>query len=174
MHIFFFSDFFPPYIGSLTGVRILSPMSGSPVWGSGIGRRSPKSIWLWGPAGLECRSSTGLGGTDSALGRPTKLHAHWDPAKAVTPQEPESDLPAGLEGLLGRWGPLWLTVGTRTLVAEGPEEIDGHELSLRPLFWHQDLAPPNSLQAPELLSWLASFPLGLSWCLCFFSALIEF
>ena len=81
-----------------------------------------------------------------------RFHAHWDPAKAVTPQEPESDLPAGLAGLLGRWGPLWLTVGARTLVAEGPEEIDGRELSLRPSFWHQDLAPPNSLQAPELLS----------------------
>ena len=70
----------------------------------------------------------------------------------MTPQEPESDLPAGLEGLLGRWGRLWLTVGARTLVAKGLEEIDGRELSLRSSFWHQDLAPPNSLQAPELLS----------------------
>ena len=44
-----------------TGVRVLSLMSGSPVWRSGIRRRRPQSIWLWRPVGLECRSSTGLG-----------------------------------------------------------------------------------------------------------------
>ena len=30
------------------------------AWGTGIGRGSPQSIWLWKPVGLECRSSMGL------------------------------------------------------------------------------------------------------------------
>ena len=30
---------------SPTGVRVLSPMSGPHAWGSGIGRKSPQSIW---------------------------------------------------------------------------------------------------------------------------------
>ena len=35
-------------------------------------------------------------------------------------------------------------------MAEAPENIDQHYLSWRSLFWHQDLALPNSLQTPVL------------------------
>ena len=49
------------------GMRILSPMSGSHAWGSGIGRRSPWSIWHWGQVGLLHRSSTGLGEMETPL-----------------------------------------------------------------------------------------------------------
>ena len=45
----------------------LSPMSGSPAWGSGIGKRSPQSIWHWRSVGLECRSCTGLMETETPL-----------------------------------------------------------------------------------------------------------
>ena len=55
-----------------------------------------------------------------------------------------------LEDLLGRWGQLWLTAGTRALVAEVLGSAHWCELSWRPPFWHQDLAPPNSPKAPVL------------------------
>ena len=45
----------------------------------------------------------------------------------------------------GGRGWLWLTVGTRTLVAEILGSTHWCELSWRLSFWHQDLAPPNSL-----------------------------
>ena len=42
-------------------------MAGSSAWGSGIKRKSPQSIWLWRPVGLDFRSSTGLGETETPL-----------------------------------------------------------------------------------------------------------
>ena len=48
-------------------MTVLSPISDYPAWGSGIGRRSPQSIWLWRPVGLECRGSTGMGETETLL-----------------------------------------------------------------------------------------------------------
>ena len=42
-------------------------------------------------------------------------------------------------------GQPWLTVGTGTLVVEVPGNIHWRELSWRPPFWHQDLAPTKSL-----------------------------
>ena len=54
-------------------MRILSPMTGSPAWGSGIRRRIPQSIWLWSPAELDYRNSTELrGNRDSTLGGRTQ------------------------------------------------------------------------------------------------------
>ena len=44
----------------------LSP-SGFPTWGSGNGRRNYKRIRLWRPAGFDCRTSTGLGETETPL-----------------------------------------------------------------------------------------------------------
>ena len=88
-----------------------APPSGSPAWGSGIGRRSPQSIWLWRPAGLNLKNSTGLGEPET----PLLEGAHkvpWAPGpstKAVTPKEPGLGLPAGLGGSLGQ---LWLSPGT--------------------------------------------------------------
>ena len=49
--------------------------------------------------------------------------------KAVTSQEPGEDLRAGLGGSPGEAGWLWLTVGTRTLVAEVLGSTHWHELS---------------------------------------------
>ena len=40
--------------------------------------------------------------------------------------------------------------GKDTLVVEAPGNTDHHELFQRSPFWHQDPAPPNCLQAPEL------------------------
>ena len=53
-----------------------------------------------------------------------------------------------LEGLWGGGRPLWLTVGTRTLVAEVLTRVSSP--GGQPPPQHQDPAPPNSLQAPVL------------------------
>ena len=81
-------------------------MSGSPAWGSGIRGRSPQSIWLWRPAGLDCRSSTGLGEAETPFLEDAHnvLHVPGPRAKAVTSQEPRPDLPASLGGCPGEAG----------------------------------------------------------------------
>ena len=126
-------------------MRVLSPTSDFPAWGSGIGR-SPMSIGLWRPTGLECRNSTGPGETEIIL---------WEDAHKVscvlgTMAKQWLHRILGetylwvLEGLLeGDW--LWLTVGTRTLVVEAPGNIHWHELSWSLSFWtNQDLVPPTA------------------------------
>ena len=51
-----------------TGVeKVLSSMSGFPIWGSGNGRRNSQRIKLWRLAGFDCRTSTGLGETETPL-----------------------------------------------------------------------------------------------------------
>ena len=47
------------------GVKVLSPTSGFPTWGSGNGRRNSQRIRLWRLAGVDCRTSTGLGETET-------------------------------------------------------------------------------------------------------------
>ena len=49
------------------GVKVLSPTSGFPTWGSGNGRRNSQRIWLWSLAGFDCRTSRGLGETETPL-----------------------------------------------------------------------------------------------------------
>ena len=44
-----------------TGVKLLSPTSGSPAWVSGIGRNSLQRIWFWQLAGFDHRNYTILG-----------------------------------------------------------------------------------------------------------------
>ena len=50
-----------------TGVKVLSPMSGFPTWGSGNGRRNTQRIGLWRPAGFDSETSTGLEETETPL-----------------------------------------------------------------------------------------------------------
>ena len=93
--------------------RVLSPMSGSSAWRSGIGRRSSQSTWLWIPAELDCRNSTGLGEIETPFLEGTrKVSCTPGPReKADTSQEPGPDLPAGLGGSPGEaeggCGSLW-------------------------------------------------------------------
>ena len=81
--------------GSPIGVRVLSPTPGSPARGSGIGKMSSKSSCLWKQVELELhrnggnRESTFEGCTQVFRGTGTY-------SKAATPQEPGTDLPAGL------------------------------------------------------------------------------
>ena len=133
-------------------VRVLSPTLGSPVWGSGIRRRSPQSIWLWRPAGLNCRSSTGVGETETPQWEDAhKFSCAPGPrAKLVTSKEPGPDLPSGLQGspmeggcscgsLLGHKGGWWTYPG---LLIWRLTSCLGH--------LHQYLPSPKSLQAPVL------------------------
>ena len=50
-----------------SGVKVLSPTSGFPTWGSGNGRRNSQRIRLWRLAGFDCRTSTRLGETETPL-----------------------------------------------------------------------------------------------------------
>ena len=50
-----------------TIVKVLSPMSGSPAWGSGNRRRNPQRTWLWKPVVFDPGNSTGLGATETPL-----------------------------------------------------------------------------------------------------------
>ena len=66
---------------------------------SGNGRKSPQTIWLWGPVGFDPRTSTGLretnsttrGGTQSLLCTRTQGKKQW-------PHKTEPDLAAGIGG----------------------------------------------------------------------------
>ena len=73
--------------------------------GSGIGRRSPQSIWLWRPVRLECRSSRGLGETENPL-----LESAHKVSRALGPRAKQwlhrslgQTYLQVLKGLLRRW-----------------------------------------------------------------------
>ena len=50
-----------------TGMKILSPTSGFPTWGSSNGRRNSQRIRLWRLVGFDCRTLTRLGETETPL-----------------------------------------------------------------------------------------------------------
>ena len=78
-----------------------------PSLGSGNGRRNPQRIRLWRPVGFDCRTSTGLGETETPL-----LEGTHEVVRVAGPrgkeQWPHSRLNQTyllmLEGLLKRWG----------------------------------------------------------------------
>ena len=89
------------------GVKVLRTMSGFPAWGSSNRRRNSKRIRLWRLAGLDCRTSTGLGETEIPL-----LEGKHKVVGASGPREQEQwphrrlnqSYLLVLEGLLQRWG----------------------------------------------------------------------
>ena len=116
-------------------------MSGYPAWGSGIGRRSPQRIWLWRPAVLEYRRSTGLGETKTSLleGAHKISHALGPRAKQWLHRRLGQTYLWVLEGLLGRWGSAVAHCGGKETDARGPREYslewalpDVTTLALRP------------------------------------------
>ena len=77
-------------------MRVLNLMSGSPVWGSAIKRRSPQSTQLARP-GASIVSSQARGKQKLRSWRAhTKARAQQDLATAVASEEGETKLPAGL------------------------------------------------------------------------------
>ena len=116
---FFFFRFFPPIHGFSHRSESPEPHVRSPslgVWG--WEKEPPRASGFEGQQGLSAAAPQDWGNKFHSRQR-TKFHVRWDPARAVTPLEPESGLSADLEGLLGRWGRLWLSVGARTLCGQG-------------------------------------------------------
>ena len=128
---------------SPTGVSVLSPMSGSPAWGSGIERRSPQSIWLWRPVGFECRSSPELGETDTLLlegthkvsGQKQRLHRSLGQTYLLVLEGLRGRRGGGRGSLWGQWHWWWRNWGN----------IHQLEVFWKSLFWQQGLSSPNSL-----------------------------
>lgn len=90
---------------------MLSPVAGSPARGPDVERRSPE-LWASKASGARAQELQGLGERRLHSWRaPLRFHEHWDPGKAVTPQESGPDISEAVEGLLGRQGQLLLTVG---------------------------------------------------------------
>ena len=52
-------------------MKVLSPTSGFPTWGSSNRRRNSQRIRLWRLVGFDCRTSTGLGETETPLSEGT-------------------------------------------------------------------------------------------------------
>ena len=123
-------------------------MSGFPIWRSSNGRRNPQRIRLWSPLGFDCRTLTGLGETETPLleGTHKILCAPGPRGKEQWPHRSlNQTYLLALEGFLGEWGWLWLTVGPRTLAAEVLGSTHWWEPS-----WSLPLALPKSLQTPVL------------------------
>ena len=90
-----------------TGVKVLSPISGFPTWGSGNGMRNCKRIRFWSLAGFDCRTSTGLGETETPLleGTHKVVCASGPRGKEQWPHRRlNQTYLLLLEGLLQRWG----------------------------------------------------------------------
>ena len=127
-----------------TGVKVLSPTSVFPTWRSGNGRRNSYRIRLWRLVEFDCRTSTGLGETETPL-----LEGTHKVVCALGPRgrssDPRGDWTVSCRG--GGW--LWLTVRTRTLAAEVLGSTPWRELSQ-----NLPLIPPKS--PGRLQCWVAS------------------
>ena len=126
---------------SPTGVKVLSPISGSPARESGFEGQ-------WGlTAGIP---------QDQGRQKLQSWRAHTGSRAHQDPGEKISDLIRDWARLICQYWKvsceggeqLWLTAGTRTWVAAVLRSTHWCEPSWRPPFSHQDLAPANSLQAP--------------------------
>ena len=87
-------------------VKVLNPMSVSPAWGSDKVTGNPQGIWPWRPAGLDYRTSTELGKTDSSLAgnRQNLVWTNTLRKGVLTTQETEQNYLLVLEGILWRHG----------------------------------------------------------------------
>ena len=77
-----------------------------------------------------------------------RFHVQWDPGQS------NGSIRAWIRTTCRSFRVSWVgrsllqfTVGARTLLVDTPGETHWHQLSWRWLFWHRELAPPNSLQA---------------------------
>ena len=99
------------YITEILPLRVLSPRSGSPVWGCGIRRRNPQNIVLWRSGGLDCRKSTGREKTERPLLEDTHKALGASGPRGKSGDFIRPDLPADLGGSPGEtggtYGSLW-------------------------------------------------------------------
>ena len=127
----------------LIGVKVLSPTSGFPTWGSGNRRRNSQRIRLWRLTGFDCRILIGLGKRETPLLEGTQ--------KVVCTSGPRGRSSDPIRNWATTtcycWriscrgsGWLWLIAGTRTLAVEVLGTTRWHEPS-----WSQPFDPPTSL-----------------------------
>ena len=86
-----------------------------PRLGSSIARRSPQSIWLWRPAGLECGSCTELEGAHKVTCTATQ-------GTGCNHRSLGETYLWVLEDLLGRWGSAVAHCGDKDTGSRGPRE----------------------------------------------------
>ena len=117
--------------------ELLSPKSGSPTCGYGIGRRSSENIWLWKPVASNRKDFT------EPREKETPLLEGTQGLVCTRTQEKVSDfIGAWVRPSCGSWRvswgggmELWLTVGTRAVAAVVPGKANWCELSWRPPYW---------------------------------------
>ena len=126
-----------------TGVKVLSPTSGFPIWGVWKQEKEYLENQTLKPSGIWLQDSDRTGGKrDSTLGGHTQssVHVGTQGKEQWSHRRLNQTYLLALEGLLQRsGGRLWLTVGTRTLAAEVLGSTHWCEPSQSP-----PLAPPKS------------------------------
>ena len=127
---------------------IMSPIPGSPDWGSSI-RRNPQGIWLWRPVGLGRRNPQHCGKRRFHSGRLHTMSSTWQ--KRQPHRRLGQTYLLVFEGLLGRWGAavaLWGHISWRQMQL-GPMLTPARSRHFFHL-WLWDLAPPDNPWAPML------------------------
>ena len=113
------------------------------LWGLESGGWAPRVSGFEGQQGLTAGTPQDWGKEKLHPWRVhTRSHAQWDPGKKQWLHRTLVQTYL-LVLMVSWWGTvqLWLTVRTKTLVADILGSTHWHELSQRPSFWHQDLAP---------------------------------
>ena len=141
------------YYSSPTGVKVISPTSGTPAWGSGNWNLKQKTLetFLWKPEGFvtgipqDCGGSGGGGGGNSTLGESTQdlMHTKTQRKSQWPKKRLDQNLPASIRG-----SPAEARVGYASLQRQ--RHLQWH---LRWLVWafmedtisHWDLTPTNNL-----------------------------
>ena len=131
-----------------TGVKVLSPPSGFPAWGSDS-RSRPLRIWLWRPVGFDRRNSTGLGEAETQLLEGTHK-VSWTQGPRGKKQWPHKKLSQTYMPST-RGSPAEVGGGCGSLWGQGHWQQQFWEV-LTGVSPHRNppLAPPNSLSAPVL------------------------
>ena len=112
---------------SPTAVKILSPTSGFPAWGSRKSTGNPQETWPWRPAGFDDRTSTRLRETETPLSKAqTKLVCTKTQQKGAVP--PLQTEPVSSVQLLSR---VWLLATPWITARQASLSITNSRSSLR-------------------------------------------
>ena len=124
--------------------------SGSPVWGSDTGKKSPQSIWLWRPAGLDHKNSTGLGKTETPLLEDAhKLLSTPGPGgKKTVHSSLDQTYLLILEGLLGKQEAAVTHCLGKDTGGRGTREYSLVWTVLDAVIWGQDWPHPTACRLP--------------------------
>ena len=127
------------------GTLCQAPQHGDLAWRG----RASREFGFEDQWGLIAGASQDSGKQPSLLENAHKSHVHqYQKKKKMTSQSPGKAYLKILEGLLGmQWRTAVAHSGNKGTGSRGMESIYWHEISWRPKFWQQNLAPFNRLQA---------------------------